>query len=171
MGPMGWSADLPAGPTDLPFFFIGLFSGSTCQRVVSWLLSRWFSSLVGPPIHVMPEWQYLIGRYLLLGQKEYDCTLFSSKTCTHRNLEGHMKFGNLLVAWASIYYGNIDVQKWSLVSVNNGTEHLGHLYVTRVSWRRIDPDSGLLRCCTQAHHVRATVQVSRELPTWPIWIY
>ena len=78
---------------------IVLFFGPTCQCVVSWLLSRWFSSLVGLPIHVMPAWWYLIGRCFLLGQKGYDCPPFSAKICTHRNLEGHVKFGDLLVAW------------------------------------------------------------------------
>ena len=30
--------------------------------------------------------------------KGYDCPQFSAKTCTHRNLEGHVEFGDLLVA-------------------------------------------------------------------------
>ena len=31
--------------------------------------------------------------------KGCDCPPFSIKSCTHRNLEGHVEFGNLLVAW------------------------------------------------------------------------
>ena len=39
-----------------------------------------------------------INSVLLLGCKGYDCPPFSAKTCTHRNLEGHVEFGYLLVA-------------------------------------------------------------------------
>ena len=36
---------------------------------------------------------------LLLSWKGYDCPSFLANTCTHRNLEGHVEFGDLLVAW------------------------------------------------------------------------
>ena len=45
-------------------------------------------------VHV---WRHLIGRCLLLGTKGCDCPLFLAKSCTHRNLEGHVEFGDLLV--------------------------------------------------------------------------
>ena len=32
-----------------------------------------------------------------LAKKGYDCPSFPAKTYTHRNLEGHVEFGNLLV--------------------------------------------------------------------------
>ena len=45
-------------------------------------------------IHV---WRRLVGRCLLLGTKGCDCPLFLAKSYTHRNLEGHVEFGDLLV--------------------------------------------------------------------------
>ena len=34
----------------------------------------------------------------VLRYKGCDCPPFSAKSCTHRNLEGHVEFGDLLVA-------------------------------------------------------------------------
>ena len=89
------SAGLPVGPPTFSFFG-WVASGVYLLMVLVWALVmlNFFSG--GLLIHV---WWCLIGRCLLLCQKGYDCPPFSVKTCTHRNLEGHVEFGDLLVAW------------------------------------------------------------------------
>ena len=104
VGPMGWSAGQVGRPASQwahqpSSCSIGLLLMSTCWWSRFGPLFCWVSSLVGLLIHVRLVWRYRIGRCFLLGQKGYDCPPFSAKTCTHRNLEGHVEFGDLLVAW------------------------------------------------------------------------
>ena len=99
VGPMGWSADHPAGPSDLPFLPLGCSLGPPFNGfclgfchvgfLLWWAIWSMWSSCDG-------VWSNGV---LLLIWKGYDCPSFSAKTCTHRNLEGHMEFGDLLVAW------------------------------------------------------------------------
>ena len=56
-------------------------------------LLDFFSS--GLLVHV---WRRLIGRCLLLGTNGVIALHFSAKSYTHRNLEGQVEFGDLLVA-------------------------------------------------------------------------
>ena len=51
---------------------------------------------VGHPIHVMLTWWCMIGCRLAPLIKGYDYPLFLAKTCTHRNLEGHVELSDLL---------------------------------------------------------------------------
>ena len=100
VGPMGRSA--AAGPAGLsvgpptfsfaPWATLGAHLSLVCGSAL-FLLNFCSGGLL---IHV---WCGLINRCLLLSQKGCDCPPFSAKSCTHRNLEGHVEFGYLLVAW------------------------------------------------------------------------
>ena len=67
----------------------GLFSGPTGQWFMAWILLWWpFRPCVATfDRSVFAPWY-----------KGCDCPSFSAKSCTHRNLEGHVEFGDLLVA-------------------------------------------------------------------------
>ena len=99
VGPMGWSADHPTGPTDLLLLRLGcswgpLVNGRSLgpcyvEFLLWWAFRSMWSSCDG-------VWSDSV---LLFSWKGYDCPSFPAKTYTHRNLEGHVEFSDLLVAW------------------------------------------------------------------------
>ena len=99
VGLMGWTADHPTGPTDLVFLWLGCSLGPLVNGVcldsiyIGFLLWWAFRSMW---ISCDGVWSDDV---LLLSWKGYDCHLFPAKTFTHRNLEGHVEFGDLFVAW------------------------------------------------------------------------
>ena len=99
VGPMGWSADHPTGPTDLLLLRLGRSWGPLVNGrgldlcYVEFLLWWAFRSMWSSCDGVWSD------SFLLFSWKGYDYPSFPAKTCTHRNLEGHMEFGDLLVAW------------------------------------------------------------------------
>ena len=89
----------PTGPTGLPFLRLGYSLGplvngwclGLCYIVflLWWALKSMLCTCGG-------VW---LDGVLLLGWKGYDCISFPAKSCSHRNLEGHVEFSDLLVAW------------------------------------------------------------------------
>ena len=93
----GRSAGLPVGPPTFSFFSWAA-SGVYLLMVEVWALVQ-LSFFSGEPFDPC-EARVAISDWSVFAPwpKKYDCPPFLVKTCTHRNLEGHVEFGDLLLA-------------------------------------------------------------------------
>ena len=101
---MGWSADqggrpaIPLGPLTFSFFgWAALWAHLSMVDVWAFVMLDFFSSAPCNPCDTRVsafDWTVSCS----LAEKGYDCPSFPAKFCTHRNLEGHVEFGDLLVA-------------------------------------------------------------------------
>ena len=84
----------PNGPTDLLLFPMGCSQGPLVYGVwLGFVSARFLLWWPFGPCVATSDRSVFASRY-----KGCDCPPFSAKSCTHRNLEGHVEFGDLLVA-------------------------------------------------------------------------
>ena len=103
VGPMGWSADqggrltTPLGPPTFSFFGWAAL-GVHLSMVEVWalvMLDFFFGGPSNPCDTRVSAFDWTVS--CSLAEKGYDCPSFPANSSTHRNLEGHVKFGDLLV--------------------------------------------------------------------------
>jgi len=97
-GPWAGRPTTPLGPPTFPFFVWAVLQAHLSLDCVSvFVLSVPFSG--GPSNPCDARVAVWLDGVLLLRWNGYDCPSFLAKTCTHRILEGHVEFGDLLAAW------------------------------------------------------------------------